>query len=580
MLFDKIVRDLSIDRVMEDTRFLTEETPMRLAGSDMERKAANYIKAQFDAAGVAMTVEEIDGYVSFPHSASVEVISPVRRTLKARAFAQAQPTPPEGLEAELVHVGSGGLPDYEGVDVRGKITLSELSYAPARPEKVRLATLNGSVGQIMMNWGLPEHNTIPMGTCKAVWGNPSSATFSQMPQIPAIGISRADGDWLAALAKEGPVKVRIFCDVENRWGKILMPHAQIDGAVEPEKFVLVAGHFDAWAGGATDNASGNAQIIELARVIKQHEGMLRRSVRFAFWPAHESGIMEGSSWYVDRYWDDLTRNCVCALNIDSAGMIGATEFQTDCSPELVDMHRKLIEKVLGIAGHKTRPLAHNGDQSFFGIGLPSLFAAHEHPEETKKLWNGASLGWWYHSEFDQMDKIDPKILFEGLRMSSAYVAELATVEVLPFDFAPAVERIETRIRELSSYDVGIDLASVAAGISTLKERAMALRAVGLSLAGANDPERTARYNDVLRRFSRMLTSVTGSVGGRWTQDTYALSALDTPLPGLFDIPKMAAQGTESAYYKLQWTDTVRQRNRIADGLTETNEMLAGYLDAA
>jgi hypothetical protein len=78
----------------------------------------------------------------------------------------------------------------------------------------------------------------------------------------------------------------------------------------------------------------------------------------------------------------------------------------------------------------------------------------------------------------------------------------------------------------------------------------------------------------------MLTSVTGSVGGRWTQDTYALSALDTPLPGLFDIPKMAAQGTESAYYKLQWTDTVRQRNRIADGLTETNEMLAGYLDAA
>jgi hypothetical protein len=261
-------------------------------------------------------------------------------------------------------------------------------------------------------------------------------------------------------------------------------------------------------------------------------------------------------------------------------MIGATEFQTDCSPELIGFHTRLIEKVLGIAGHRTRPLAHNGDQSFFGIGLPSLFAAHEHPEDTKKLWNGASLGWWYHSEFDQMDKIDPKILFEGLKMSAAYVTELATVEVLPFDFAPAVERIETRVRELAGYDVGIDLSSVATGISALKERATALREVGLSLAGANDPERAARYNDVLRRFSRMLTSVTGSVGGRWTQDSYALSALNTPLPGLFDIPKMAAQGADSDYFKLQWTETVRQRNRIVDGLTDTNEMLASYLDAA
>lgn len=576
MLYEKLAADLSIDRVMEHTRFLTEECPMRLAGSEMERKAASYIKAQFDEAGIAMDILELDGFVSFPISARVEVISPVQRSLKARAFAQARPTPAEGIEAELLHVGSGGLADYEGVNAAGKITLSELSYSPARPEKVRLATLNGSVGQIMMNWGLPEHNTIPMGTCKAVWGNPSNATVDDMPQIPAIGISRADGDWLVSLAKEGPVRVRMFCEVDNRWGKILLPTAQIDGTEEPEKFVLMAGHFDAWAGGAGDNASGNAQMIEIARVLKKYQFQLRRSVRFCFWPAHESGIMEGSTWYVDRYWDDLTRNCVCALNVDSAGMIDATEFQTDCSPELISFHTDLVEKVLGLKDHKTRPLAHNGDQSFFGIGLPSLFAAHEHPEEMKKLWNGASLGWWYHSEYDQMDKMDPVILHEHLRMSAAYATSLATAPALPFNFGPVVERIATRAKELSGYDVGIDLSAVNEGIALLGAQANALWSIGQSLAD-KDPATIAKYNDVVRRFSRMMTSVTGTVAGRWEQDSYALSALTTPLPGLFEIPKMAAAGPDSEYFKLQWTDTVRQRNRIVDGLNDTNQMLATYL---
>jgi hypothetical protein len=33
----------------------------------MERKAAEYIKAQFDAAGIPMTLHEVDGYLSFPN---------------------------------------------------------------------------------------------------------------------------------------------------------------------------------------------------------------------------------------------------------------------------------------------------------------------------------------------------------------------------------------------------------------------------------------------------------------------------------------------------------------------------------
>lgn len=572
-----ILEELSIDRVMADSRYFAEETPMRLAGSEMEKKAAAHIKAQFDAAGIPIELHEIDGYVSFPHSARVEVISPVQRTIEARAFAQAKATPPEGLEAEMVFVGAGGLADYDGLDVKGRITLSELSYSPPRPEKVRIATVNGSVGQVMMNWGLPEHNTVPMGTCKAVWGNPTLDNFERMPSIPAIGISRADGNWLVDLAKQGPVRIRIFCDVDSHWGKIIQPIATLRGSVEPEKFVLVAGHYDAWGPGSTDNATGNAQMLEIARVLAKHQGELRRSVVFAFWAAHESGIMEGSTWYVDKHWDTLSKNCVCSLNIDSAGMIGATEYKTDCSPEVSVFHKRLAEEVLGLKDHETRPLTRTGDQSFFGIGVPSIYSAHEHPEEQQKLWRGATLGWWYHSEFDTMDKVDPAILHDGLRMSAAYVYELATLPVVPFDFAAVSKVIVGRLTDIASHDVGIDLHSLVTAAEDLVGSVGALSARGAALRQSNDAESIARYNAILLKLSRILTPITGSVAGKWTQDTYGLTALRTALPGLANIARMAEAGKDSDYYKLAWTDAVRQRNRAADGLADALTLLDDYL---
>jgi hypothetical protein len=57
---------------------------------------------------------------------------PQSRIIEADTFAQSAPTPPEGIEGELVHVGAGGIADCDGVDARGKITLSELPYAPSR----------------------------------------------------------------------------------------------------------------------------------------------------------------------------------------------------------------------------------------------------------------------------------------------------------------------------------------------------------------------------------------------------------------------------------------------------------------
>ena len=57
---------ISIDRILEDTRYIAEETAWRIAGSEMERKAANYIARQMREAGATVELYEIDAYISFP----------------------------------------------------------------------------------------------------------------------------------------------------------------------------------------------------------------------------------------------------------------------------------------------------------------------------------------------------------------------------------------------------------------------------------------------------------------------------------------------------------------------------------
>jgi len=569
---------ISIDRILEDTRYIAEETAWRIAGSEMERKAANYIARQMREAGATVELYEIDAYISFPHGATVEVLSPEHRIIKANAFAQAAPTPAEGIEAEIVHVCAGGLDHYRGLDVAGKITLSELSYSPPRPEKVRIAQAKGSIGQIMMNWGLPEHGTVPMGTCKPVWGNPTPENADRMPRIPAVGISLADGKWLAKLARNGPVKVRIHCNTENRWGKIVIPVAEIRGSVEPEKFVLVAGHYDAWAEGATDNATGNAQMIETARVLAANREKLRRSVRFAFWSGHETGIMEGSSWFVDHFWDDLTENCVCTFNIDSTGMLDTTHHQARSAPEmagfLADIYREMLDEEVNVIDlHRT------GDQSFFGAGIPSLTQRTQHSPELQKEWRGATLGWWYHSELDTMDKVDAEKLLLTARLTFGTIWKVLTQPALPLEHSRVVAKIEARLAELGQVDIGIDFASLSALAARLSGLTRILEAKRDAIVAAGDAAALKEVNALMMRLSRILTPITNTVAGRWTQDTYGLSSLATILPGLFEVRDLVELEPGSDQFKLQWTETLRQRNRARDGIQTAIREIDAWLGA-
>ncbi|QRN95174.1 M28 family peptidase [Archangium violaceum] len=72
--------------------------------------------------------------------------------------------------------------------------------------------------------------------------------------------------------------------------------AELPGVSKPEEVVLVGAHFDAYFGGADDNSSGVAAVLELARVLSQYR--FDRTVRFVGFDLEEVGLV-GSNRYVD-----------------------------------------------------------------------------------------------------------------------------------------------------------------------------------------------------------------------------------------------------------------------------------------
>src|SRR6185437_6347471 len=167
-------------------------------------------------------------------------------------------------------------------------------------------------------------------------------------------------------------RVRLNAHAANGWHTLTMTSAEF--GTEPEReFMLLGGHMDSWFGPqATDNATGDACILELARVFKQHEGELRRGLVTALWMGHETGTMISSTRFADTNWDRLRRSCVAYLQVDQPAIANSGRWHTASTEDIqsysMRIARETIKKMPVHWGRQRK----NGDSSFFGAGLAAL----------------------------------------------------------------------------------------------------------------------------------------------------------------------------------------------------------------
>jgi N-acetylated-alpha-linked acidic dipeptidase len=566
----------------------------RETGSPDERAAVDYIVDTLRRDEIAIQVHEFRSFVSFPRDAALEVRAPESFALPCRPRSFSATTPSEGIEGELVFAGSldedrskmifartGGDADYDGVDARGKIVLG----TAGGPDGVKRAAENGAIAYIHM-WPSGEdaiHEMIVTG----IWGTPTPETIGRLPTVPALSIKKADGERLRSLMARGPVRVRVRARAETGWRTLPVTIADIPGA-EPE-FLLVGAHIDSWYEGITDNATGDACLIEMARVLQKHRQRLRRGVRIAWWPGHSHGRYSGSTWYADFAFDDLRRRALAYLNIDSPGVRDTTIF--DCRynmGEVEELMKRTVPEITGQSPNIRRPFK-AGDQSFWGIGLPSLGAFRmlplDHPD--RATVGGCGAGWWWHSPHDTLDKADAQILAADTALYLTIAARVVMPPVLPFNFVPAAEDFIGLLRELHDAGRGsLPLADLVASAQALRDRAETLEALRVQMmagSGRTSKKATARntrFNRGLMALSRILNPALYTVEGPFDHDP----ALQIPmLPGLQEVARLAGLAPESDEYGFLRTRLVRERNRVADALqtaTEHGDVLLESLEAA
>lgn len=580
-MIDSMLKELSPDEAFKHIETITKNHPMRLAGSPGLKWMAEYARDVLVGYGVDATVHEFDGFLSFPGTSELKVLSPIQESIPSRAFAHIASTSPAGIEGELVFVGSGGEEDYKGKDVRGKITLSELSYEPPRQEKQRIAHAKGSIGQIMMNWGPSDNKTIAYGSVKQSWGNPVPDNIHEKSHIPSITISRSAGERLRDLCQKETVKVWLRADCIEGWMKTQITVGRIQGTVEPERFSIIGGHMDSWGGGVSCNATGNCAVLEVARVLSKYRSALGRSVVFALWSGHETGTMVGSTWFVDHFWEDLKKNGLIYINVDSPGLPGAEIYSANSSLELISFHKGVEAAIF--AGEQTgrKALTRLGDQSFFGLGVPSIASRTHYSPEQIKAWNGATHGWWHHSDEMTMEYADKQSLLKSMKAYVGYLYHLSNTPIVPYDFLPVAEAFEKRINEVKAEarDI-VDMSAVAKKSSEFKEAVMRM---GMALEGMkertkgvtdwNQDEKMKQLNSGILRLARILTPISSTLAGKYGQDLYGLTALKYFIPGLYVIKEMKKLDREADEYKVLYTQAVREKNKVLDALDEAVECI-------
>src|SRR5215218_1324468 len=417
---------------------------VRLSGTPEEAEAFDYIESQFRAWGYEVNRYASDALIGYPLTASLEVVDSEPINITANGYSLSPSTGPEGVTAGLVFAGNGASADYVDKDVRGKIVISNGLAMPAKAMAAREA---GAIGQIHIN---DEH--IHEMCISPVWGTPVPETGDLLPVVPSVGIARADGDRLLAMLQSGPVTVRLVTEPYRAWTKIPCLTAELAGA-KTDEFVLFSGHVDSWHYGVMDNGTANATQLEVGRLLAERRNDLHRGVRFAFWSGHSHGRYASSTWYADSFWHALHERCVCHVNVDSVGGTGATILEeAPVMAETFGFGHQVLHDTVGVEAEYRR-ISRSSDQSFWGHGVPTLFASLSEQARDESATGAAlaqllggggksgGLGWWWHTTEDLFDKIDPQNVVRDAGIYAETLWRLTTAERIPFDPSAAAAEI-------------------------------------------------------------------------------------------------------------------------------------------
>ena len=458
-------------------------TLVRESGSGDEKTAAEYIVSRLHAHRMSAEVHDPELFLSVPRRSELWIKGADGEPLiRSRTPAFSLSTHGAEVVGEIVYVpskyasGTGTVFDMadaakggggDADPVRGRIVLTEGFSTPAT---VQGFERRGAIAQVFIHPGERIH----AGICTTIWGAPTAESIARKPRVPVVCINHADGERLIAALQAGAVRVGLKTWLDEGWMRCLLPVVEIRGRQDPDEFLLVHGHYDSWDVGIGDNATGDAVLLELARIFYGIRDRLNRSIRIAWWPGHSTGRYAGSTWFADTFADDLDEFCIAQINIDSPGCAGATAYEEVMwMAEAGTLCGTAIADAVGIGARRLRPLR-AGDYSFNQVGLTGLYMLLSNiPIEKRQRRGyyavggcGGNIAW--HTPFDTMEVADPAIIERDLRVYLTSILRIINAPIYPFDYTEAVDEITVAVRHYQGQPGVPDLQPLAHDLHVLR----------------------------------------------------------------------------------------------------------------
>ncbi|QKC93212.1 M28 family peptidase [Mesorhizobium sp. NZP2234] len=528
---------------------------VKLSGSPAERESFRYLEATLQGYGFSTSLISHPAYISLPVNASLEVAGV---EVEAITHSFSVSSPEDGFRGPVVYVADGAPEDLENHDVGGKIVVLE---GMARPAAALLAS-KANVAAIIH---VSPHEHLHEMCVSPVWGSPGSATFGRLPTTIVVTISKEDGDALKVrLQNTDHVEAVIHAEVDTGWRDTPLLEATLSGRESGASFVLFSGHHDTWHYGVMDNGGANATMLEVARIFSSYRDEMRRELRLCFWSGHSHGRYTGSAWYADSHWSELESRCVAHVNVDSTGgRNNNVLIHAPASVELVELARESVQ-TQGKQTISGKRVSRAGDQSFWGIGVPSIFmgigeqSLSGDADASSTLTKGMDLpsfGWWWHTPEDTLDKMDDEVLVRDTRVYVHAIWRLLTDERLPIDPGAQVDQLQAEVKLLGKkisdrFNVTCLLGRIAALQHELESRSL------------TDRETMA--------LCRELVPLDYTTGDRFVHDP---ALPQNPYPVLDPLRALAAEGAGSPMIPFLKLDCRRASNRVEAALNNALRIL-------
>lgn len=570
-LADEAAQQIDVERMWEDLeRFSKLE---RYTGSPAGEAAVDLICERMKEYGVDCTREYYDAFRSLPVDGSLKVLTAKGETLNFSLTPYVYSASCSDLEAPVVF-------DEAGRQKGGALQLFDTgkSVSTQKNETQRFANFEGKIVFTLdssYDFAMKAKRAGAVGIITAyaldvkhhgslggVWGNPDVDDLaSRYPWLPYGELKKSDSDKLVALMDADEVAgVVMNIKQDNSIVKASIPVATVHG--QSEKFVLISGHYDSWYEGMTDNAVANIAMVEMARVFKQYEGKLRRSVKFAWWCGHSDARYAGSTWYSDHHFMELKENCVAHLNMDICGFADLDHVTFLSSLfERGDFNQELLREYNKAEPAPSEAMRRFADQTFWATRVPFSVM----PKFGEYHFGSMDIPFW-HTPEDTFDKCNkPSTLRDTACMTKLACYYLESAQ-LPADFTGFLGFMESTLQNIEKQVADeFDLSPVWPCLEKAKKTARKLE----ELMPGKDSD------DIVVQAGGELVRLVYSYSSCYAHD----AALPQPaFPRLSLAMGKTRENTTPDYYLALETTFQRQVNRLVGQITMVIKMMEDQID--